>query len=167
MAKEYDIAKASGCCRSCRRDFQAGEEFVAVLHDKGRQFEREDFCADCWEARRDEVKGIFSVWQSRVPTPEEPQRQFVSNQVLIEFFEKLDGLDEPPKVNCRFVLALMLMRKKLLAYDRAETDDAGREVWSMHFKSDGAAVSVVRPQLDDERIAEVSAQLGAIFEVPS
>ena len=34
--------------------------------------------------------------------------QFVSNEVLVEFFTRLAGADEPAKINFRFVLALML-----------------------------------------------------------
>jgi hypothetical protein len=165
MAKEYDITGASASCRSCRRQFEPGEEFVAVLHDRGTEFQRDDFCTDCWGARQEEAREAFSVWHGRMPVPDEPARKLVSNEALVEFFEKLDGQEEPAKVNLRFVLALMLMRKKMLVYDRSETDDAGREVWIMHFKSEPAPLSVIRPQLNEEQIGEVSAQLAALFEV--
>ncbi|KPK83896.1 MAG: hypothetical protein AMJ81_07080 [Phycisphaerae bacterium SM23_33] len=167
MAKEYDISGASKACRGCGKPFQDGQEFMAVLLDKGSEFQREDFCTDCWPARQDQAGEAFSVWHGRVPMPEEPRRKFVADEVLVDFFERLDGQEEPAKVSFRFVLALMLMRKKMLLYDRAGTDDAGREVWTMHFKSGPAPVSVVRPQLDEQQMAEVSAQLGAIFEEPS
>ncbi len=164
MAKEYDIAKASGVCSTCERELAGGEEFVAALFDTAEGFRRDDFCKSCWEGRSDEAEKAFSVWHSRIPLPSEPKKPVVNNNVLVDFFEKLDAQSEPAKVNFRFVLALMLMRKKMLIYD-GSSDEEGREVWTMHFKSEQAAVKVIRPELNAEQIAEVGTQLGALFEV--
>ncbi len=163
MAREYDIAGASGLCRGCGRELAAGEEFVAVLLDGGQEFRREDFCAACWQSRPDERAEVFSIWRSRVPPPAEPKKKVVDAELLVEFFNKLEGHEEPLKVNSRFVLALMLMRKKLLAYEGSSTDEAGREVWTMRFKHDHTQVEVLRPRLSEEEVAAVSSQLGAIF----
>ncbi|HET6428478.1 MAG TPA: hypothetical protein VFJ30_08715 [Phycisphaerae bacterium] len=164
MGKDYEIARASGACRACGRELAGGQEFVAVLHDRGETFEREDLCPECWQGREGGDSSAFSVWRSRVPRPEEPKRQFVSNEVLIEFFERLEGEDAPAKVNFRFVLALMLMRKKLLVYDASEVDEAGRDIWTMHVKADSRPIRVIHPELDEQQMAEVTAQLGAVFE---
>jgi len=167
MARDYDIAKASNACGRCRRELAPGEAFVAALFDDGEAFRREDFCAACWEARAEEPgePRPFSTWQCRVPTPEAPRRRLVGDEVLIDFFERLDGQDEPGRVNLRFVLALMLMRKKVLTYDRADSDEDGREVWAMHYRTDETPVRVVNPHLDEQQIADVAGQLGGLFEV--
>lgn len=164
MAREYDIAKASGQCTACEREMVVAEEFVVALFDAAEGFRREDFCKPCWQRRGDESAGVFSIWHSRVPRPDEPKKPVINNNVLIEFFEKLDGRDEPAKINFRFVLALMLMRKKLLIYDGSDEND-GREVWTMHFRGVQSPVKVVRPELDEGGIAEVGSQLGALFEM--
>ncbi|MDY7009641.1 MAG: hypothetical protein SVV80_02680 [Planctomycetota bacterium] len=166
MAREYDIAKASGHCTACKRELAIAEEFVVALFDAEEGFRREDFCKPCWESRSDESAEAFSIWHSRVPRPDEPKKPLISNNVLIEFFEKLDGQDEPAKINFRFVLALMLMRKRLLVYDGSESDEEdGKEVWTMHFRGVQSPVKVIRPELDEGRIAEVGSQLGALFEM--
>ena len=164
MAREYDIAKASGVCSACERELVVEEEFVVALFDTAEGFRREDFCKPCWEGRPDEAAKAFSVWQSRIPKPDEPKKPVINNNILVEFFEKLDGHDEPAKINFRFVLALMLMRKKLLIYDGSDSEGE-REVWTMHFRSEQAPVKVIRPELDEQQIAEVGSQLGALFEV--
>lgn len=167
MAREYDIAGVSGLCRDCRRELAAGEEFVAVLLDAGDDFRREDFCAACWEGKKDELPHVFSVWHGCVPAPAGARKPLVDTRLIVDFFSKLEGHDEPLKVNFRFVLALMLMRKKLLVYEGKADDDAGREVWTMRFKHDQTQVEVIHPRLNEEQIAEVSAHLGAIFEGPT
>ena len=167
MAKEYEIARASGVCGACGRELAAGEEFVVVLHDRGETLEREDLCSGCWAGRAEGEPSAFSVWRARVPTPDEPKRQFVSNEVLLECFERLEGDQAPGKINFRFVLALMLMRKRLLVYDASEADEEGRDIWTMHLKADARPVRVIHPDLDEGQMAEVTAQLGAVFETPT
>ena len=166
MAREYDIANpASRCCR-CDRQLAPGEEFLARLVDEGASFRREDVCAACGSGAS-AAEGAFSVWRCRVPEPRKPRRQLVGDEALIDLFEKLQHRDEPAKVRFRFVLALMLMRKKLLIYDRIAAGDDGEETWEMHYKGRTDPVAVTHPELDDEKIAEVAAQLAAIFEVPT
>lgn len=167
MGKDYEIAGASEACGGCGRELAGGEEFVAVLYDRGETFERQDLCGDCWAGLGESQESAFSVWRSRVPTRDEPKRRFVSNDVLIEFFERLEGAGEPAKINFRFVLALMLMRKKLLVYDGSEVDEDGRDIWTMHLKADAKPIQVVHPALDARQMAEVTAQLGAVFETPT
>lgn len=144
-----------------------GDEYVAVLYDRASQFERQEFCLDCWADRQGRLQDAFSTWRGRVPMPEEPKSKLVSDEVLIEFFEKLEGLEEASKINLRFVLGLMLMRKKLLVYEGSGTDQHGRELWSMRFRADSRPLALIRPALSQQQITEVSAQLRAIFEVPA
>lgn len=165
MAREYDIQKPSGACSRCGRELAAGESFTVALFETNEGFRRDDLCDGCAAAGGGEGGEPFSLWQSRVPTPEEPKHRFVGNDVLLDFFEKLDGQEDPAKVSFRFVLALMLMRKKLLIYDGSRRDEPRGEVWAMHYRHGETPVEVVHPEMDDDRIAQVTAELGAIFEV--
>ena len=56
------------------------------------------------------------------------------------------------------------MRKKLLVYDRMQREDDGGEIWQMHFKGSDQVHHVIDPKLDEDKIAEVSGQLGQILE---
>ncbi len=167
MARDYDIAKASGRCCRCGRQLAGGEEFVAALFDAGEEFRRDDFCGACWEGRPAEPEQPFSLWRCRVPEPEKPRRQLVGDEMLVDLFEKLAGQEAPAKLNLRFVLALMLMRKKLLVYDRTGADEGGSEVWTMHYRGEKTPIEVTNPQLDEEKVTQVAGQLGALFEVPT
>lgn len=170
MGKEYEIAKTSGACCQCRRELTGGEEFVAALADEGESFRRDDFCPPCWQQRSGEQPGYFSFWHGRIPPPEQPKKPVLNTELLLDFLGKLAGQDEPAKINFRFVLALMLMRKKLLVYDGRGDDDQGRELWRMHLRGPsggppGESLEIVRPELDEDKIAAVAENLGQIFEV--
>ncbi len=165
MAREYDIQHASGSCSKCERKLAGGEIYTAALFDSPDGFRREDICSQCVEAAGEGASEAFSAWTARVPVPDEPTQQFVDNQVLVGFFEKLADEGEPVKVTFRFVLALMLMRKKILVYDSTRRDDDGVEIWTMHYRKEGGSVEVVHPEMDDQQIVAVTSELGAIFQV--
>jgi len=170
MAKEYDISRPSGVCAACGREMMPGEEFSATIrpaeqNDEQEVFTRRDFCPACWSAGAEaRAADALGVWRSRVPQPREKKKLFVDNEVLVSFFQRLEGTDEPPRQQFRFVLALVLMRKKLLVYDRSDRGGDGHDVWTVHIKGQDGAWHVVDPKMDEDKIAEVSRQLGAILE---
>jgi len=167
MGKDYNIAKTSGTCCSCERQLQPDEDFVATITEGEEGFAREDFCTSCWDSKAQSEQaaaGRFGIWRSRVPQPQEKKKLFVDDELLVNFFERLADAEDEAKISFRFVLALVLMRKKLLVYDRADKGTDDRDVWTMHFKGSDAKHHVIDPNLDEDRIAEVSQNLGEILE---
>jgi hypothetical protein len=107
---------------------------------------------------------VLAVWPARAPRPTEKRKLFVDDDVLLNFFRRLDGAEAEHKVNFRFVLALVLMRKKLLVYEGSKKLDDGREVWTMRYKGGDETCRVTDPHMDEPKIAEVSDQLNQILE---
>ncbi len=166
MAKDYNISKPDGLCDACGRQFQVSQEFTATIRQTADAFARQDFCLDCWaDGGRGGEPDVIGVWRSRIPEPKEKKKLFVDDDVLINFFQRLDGSDEPAKISFRYVLALILMRKKLLVYDRVDKDDLGRDVWKMHLKGEDRAHEVVDPHMDEDQTLQVSQDLGQIMEI--
>ena len=73
---------------------------------------------------------------------------------------KLMGYQE--KVNFRFVLAMILMRKRRLKYNATINED-GKEVWHLRVVGEGVFADVVNPHLDEEQIDQLSSQIGQIL----
>jgi len=69
-------------------------------------------------------------------------------------FTRLEGETEPGRVNFRFVLALLLMRRKRFKLEESVVED-GDEVLIMRCTRSGARHRVVNPQLTEEQIEEV------------
>ena len=171
MAKEYNITKTSGRCAGCERELSPGEEYVATVReadeDAEEQFAREDFCTACWAecgAERAGRADVFGVWRTRMGEPREKKKTFVDDDVLINFFQRLDGADEPAKVQFRFVLGLILMRKKLLIYERSDPAGEGHDVWTVRLKGSEERLRLIDPKLDEEKIADVSRHLSDVLE---
>jgi hypothetical protein len=156
---QWEVAKSQGTCIKTGRTFAEGDEYYAVLIDTPEGFVRQDYAPDAWTEPPAEA---YCFWKTRVPRKEEKKKLIVDNTVLIEFFERLAEDQEPAKQQFRFVLALMLMRKRLLRYVKSANVD-GVETWTMLLTRDDSVLEVVNPHLGDEEIESVSEQLTAIL----
>ncbi|MFP4052971.1 MAG: hypothetical protein ACLFV7_03805 [Phycisphaerae bacterium] len=167
MAKEYNISRATGFCHACERKFEPGDGFTATVRQNEDDFLREDYCHECYaaldDARRNDP-GVWGVWRTRVPQPKEKKKVFVDDEVLMNFFHRLAEDEDEAKIGFRFVLTLVLMRKKILSYEGMNTDKQGRDLWKMRIRGEQRIHNVIDPHLDEETIAEVTGQLGAILE---
>jgi hypothetical protein len=138
---------------------QPGEKFYAVLFDTPNGFDRRDYSAEAWE---DPPEDYFSYWQSRVPQKQEKKRLFVNNDIMVDLMLRLADREEAVKQHFRFVLSLILMRKRLLKYEQTVHQD-GVEYWHMRLTRDQSIQAIMNPRMTDDQIAAVSAELGAIL----
>ncbi len=159
MAQQWKIESLTGRCAATGRVLAEGEEFFTVLLEDGESFRRVDYSLDAWQGP---PEGAFSHFRTRVPVKEKRKRLLVDDEILVHFFLRLADQSEPHRLQFRFVLALILMRKRLLRYDETIMED-GREVWRMTLTLDKTTHQVVNPHLTDDQIEGVSSQLSAIL----
>jgi hypothetical protein len=158
--EEWEVSRSGGHCTRCNAGLAEGQDYYAVLVEVPGGFERKDFCPNCWEGP---PADRFCFWKSRVPVREKKkQTLFVNEAVLTSFFERLGRQTDPVQLRFRFVLALMLMRKKLLRYEQTSRNGQ-QEFWQMRLVKTNALHQVENPRMDEQQIAEVSAQLGVIL----
>jgi len=159
---EWEVDKPLGQCYGTGRTIEPGEEYFGALIEIEEGLQRRDYCGIYWES---EKPNVFCYWKSKLPHPDEKKQIFVDDNMLMAFFERLENETEQEKVNFRFVLALILMRKRLLKYD-ATRDDDGKEIWCLRIvgdKSSGNRVEVINPHLDEEQVTQLSSQIGQIL----
>lgn len=121
---------------------------------------------------------VFATWKATVGESGKPRRLLVDDEALVDLFEQLvgegEGSDDEEaagdgeagdkarrRAAFRFVLALLLVRKRLLILDRAERDRL-----LVRFKGqekDAAPTIVEDPGLDEQMLADVESQLDAIL----
>ena len=159
--EDWQVDKPLGQCYGTGRRIEHGQEYFAALVETENGFERRDFCADYWEQHKPEV---FCYWKTRLPEPGQKKQMFVDDDMLMSFFERLANEVEQEKVNFRFVLALVLMRKRRLKYDSTRTD-GDSEIWRLRVVGEQDFVEVVNPNLGEEQIEELQSQIGQILHV--
>jgi len=160
---EWEINKPLGQCYGTGRKIEYGEEYFGALVETEEGLQRRDFCADYWEQEKPDV---FCYWKTRLPRPDQKKQIFVDDEMLLAFFERLEKETEQEKVNFRFVLALILMRKRRLKYYATRVED-DKEIWRLRIVGDKSAdrrLEVINPHLDEEQIEQLSSQIGQILQ---
>ena len=156
----YQFARPQGRCFVTGDMIEAGSKFMAALRETPAGFERLDISVAGWPTfdRQD----VIGFWQTVMPRPEQKKKVFVDDQVLCDIFERLKDTVEPAKLNFRFVLGLILMRKRMILYEttRVESD---REIWTVRFKGRDDKLDLLNPKLDEQQVVEVSQQLSEIL----
>ncbi len=171
IEREYKIGASSRTCHVCGREFAVGEAYYSAVveadPDAEEMFARHDFCSDCWDPGGG---GYFSFWKTRVPEPP-PARpagpQLVDLARLMQLFEHLADADQEPAQRFRYVLALVLMRKKRLRLvsSRRVAGGRGEEVTLREVGS--RRRHVVRcPSLSEDEIRSVTDRLGEVLDMP-
>ena len=157
---EWEINKPLGQCHGTGKKIEYGQEYFGALVETNEGLQRRDFCADYWDSQKPDV---FCYWKTRLPQPGQKKQIFVDDQMLMAFFERLEKETEQEKINFRFVLTLILMRKRILKYD-ATTIEGDKEIWSLRIVGDKKIVEVINPHLDEEQIEQLSSQIGEILQ---
>jgi hypothetical protein len=157
---EWTINKPLGQCHGTGVKIEPGQEYFGALVKTEEGLQRRDFCADYWESEKPDV---FCYWKTKLPHPDQRKQLFVDDQMLMAFFERLEKETDPEKVNFRFVLALVLMRKRILKYEDTVIED-GREIWRLRIVGDKHVAEVVNPHLDEEQVEQLSSQIGEILQ---
>ncbi len=157
---EWEVDKPLGQCYGTGRKIEYGEEYFGALVEIDEGLQRRDFCADYWES---EKPNVFCYWRSRLPHPDQKKQIFVDDEMLMAFFERLENETGQEKVNFRFVLALILMRKRRLKYDATRVENA-KEIWRLRIVGGKEIVEVINPHLDEEQVEQLSSQIGQILQ---
>jgi len=158
---DWKITKPLGVCAGSEKDIEPGKEFFATLVETAAGLERRDYSVDFWAEHKPDV---YCYWKSVMPLPDEKKKLFVDDDMLMAFFERLTEEQDPEKVNFRFVLTLILMRKRVLKYDSSRSED-GQEIWALKVTGQQRSVEAVNPHLTEDKIEELSGQLGQILQV--
>lgn len=161
MATDWEITKPLGQCSGTGKIFSPGTDYFAALVQTEQGLERRDYSISFWES---EKPATYCFWRSRIPEGREKKRLFVSDEMLVSFFERLSEETDMEKVNFRFVLTLILMRKRKLKYESSRTEE-GREIWSLRVTGEDRSVQVVNPHLTEDQIEQLSSQMGQILQV--
>jgi hypothetical protein len=160
----YEVPRPAGHCTVTGRKIEPGERFFAAIRETPNGMERLDVSPEAWEGC--DRAGVLAFWQTVMPAHEEKKKVFVDDEVLCTLFERLADATEPLKVNFRFVLGLILMRKRLIVFEESRQEDGGegrRDVWVVRMKGRDERLDLIDPKLDEQQVTDVSQQLGEIL----
>ncbi len=169
---DFEVQRCTRRCASSQRELSAGEPFYSVLRAEAAAtgpavVVRYDYAEDAWSGPPQDCVGW---WKSRMPEKEEQKGKLAPNDVLLRLFQQLE--DQEDKEDMRFVLALLLVRRRVLQLEdekRDEVDDAtGEDVMLLYCSRDESTYRVRSATPDDERVEEIQDELARLlFAEPS
>lgn len=156
---EWKFQRRQGRCQACERAFEEGERHASLLRVEGETVEREDVCSPCHGSRA--AAGTLFYWFTRHRT--DRRKLQLDLGTLEQLFVQLEGRPERGVREMRYVLCLLLMRKRRLKLERVQRG------------TDGESMLVRRPRRKEsfevfvfdfspDRMGELRRDLLAVFE---
>ena len=121
---EWKFRRRNGACTACNSAFEDGARHASLLSISDDFLAREDLCLVCWQGRGEVCSG-----KGRVERRDDVVHWFTRHRAgkrglqldlptLEAVFLRLEGRTEPKLSELRYLLCLLLMRKKRLKIDR-------------------------------------------------
>ncbi len=158
---EKVVKKPQEICVTCEEALRSGEEVLTSLSFGAEGFARQDQHPGCVAPEHDAV----ATWRWTRASELRPNPRRLDLGFLSEFFKRLDGRDEEHSRRVRWIVALLLLRKKILEeVGRRQGADTG-EVLQFRFKKTERVYDVADPGLDSEAMASIEDDLSRIFNL--
>ena len=167
MSNQWEMPRRGNICSAEAHEFAVSEPIWALLFETKDGYERRDFCL---AHAPDDACGEIARWLTRRPEPRAAKVQPFDREATFNFFKRLalqpEGAEiSEQKLQFRFVLALLLWRKKVLKLE--SSDSAGdREVWCFRAPHADETFCVERPELAEDEIESLSQQLETLLADP-
>jgi hypothetical protein len=158
---DWKLKKRTAGCARCERAFLDEEPFFSVLSIDAAELQRADVCRACFPGMQVQAAEAWIFWRSRHRL--EKRRFAVDFEALEGLFLALEGRAEPALRELRYLLALLLMRKKRLKLVKtARREDGEAMLLRRPRRTEELCVHVF--DLSAERAELLRSKLRAIFE---
>lgn len=170
----FGICRPTGVCAATGRKIEVGERYVAALVEREGEedLSRLDFDHREWRrgARPKAPLRLFGSWTTTMAAPDTKKKLLLDDEALVELFATLEGVEEPRRVAFRYVLTLLLIRKRLLKYEETRKDHmGGRPVMVVKRSAGGRNAGgtgeweVIDPGMDEPAVAAAIEELTAVM----
>jgi hypothetical protein len=156
---DYEIQRCSRRCSATERELKDGETCYSVLVAEGGQVVRRDYSAEAWQGPPEDAVGW---WKSTVVDPNAGRPHWAPNDVMLSYFERL--MEDPAAEDARYVLALLLVRRRVLRVEAHEQDHAGRATLVLHSSRGECDYRVAEMLPTPERAAAIQQQLAELLQ---
>lgn len=152
---DYQIEANSRRCTLTGRELQPGEKVYSVLMEESGKLQRRDYSREVWQGP---PQGAFGFWVGRIPAGDEKARPRIDDELLMECFQRLEGDAHPDRLRFRYIIALLLMRRKRLKFEEAQNEGED-EVLVLRCIRSREQYRVINPRLSEEEMAAVQEEV--------
>ena len=166
MQQAWNIKSRAHTCARTERPFEEGEIFHTAIYFDGQsgEFIRRDVSQQVWEEEIAE-RTPFSSWKAEYSKPEssnKPKAEISSKEGAEELLRRLSEEDESYTINARYILALMLERKKQLVQKEIKYVEDG-SLLIYELKRSGEVFIIRDPELRLDEIEAVQEEVAVLL----
>jgi hypothetical protein len=154
----FEVPRNSRVCVATNRPLKPGEWFHSVLIEEENEIKRLDYSQDGWGGLPAEMIGY---WKSKLPTQNDKKVKLAPNDILLNLFDQLS--EQFDKQEMRYVLTLLLIRRRIFRLEKEETDDSGATMLNVYCPKREAVYLVPVSQPGDEKIEELQNTLATLL----
>jgi len=147
---QYDIAAPTRICAATGKELKPGDAFFAVLLEVAGKFVRKDFAV----GSQVQEPGAIASWTGKIPANDKPHKPVFNDELLIEWFDHLGRSGDANRLNIRYVVALLLMRRKRLKFEDLKRSKDG-DTMILRDARTGTRHEIADPRLTETEIAAV------------
>lgn len=164
MIQNWSIRSRAHQCALTERPFEDGEVFhTAIYFDtEANGYIRRDVALDAWEKEISE-RTPLAYWKTTyTPVVAEARPEVTSKESAMALLQRFVEEDEPQTENARYILTLMLERKKILSPTATKETENGKMLFYENKKT--SEVFMVRdPELRLDELVQVQDEVAALL----
>lgn len=156
---DYEVQRSARRCTVSGREFAAGAMYYSVLLAEGADLKRYDYAADAWQGPPQDAVGW---WKSQVPSKTDARKRWAPNDVMLDFWDELAG--QPDKQDMRYVLTLLLVRRRVFRLEEETQDTKGPEVLAVYCPRREVSYQVPVVPPEPTRVEQIQEELAALLQ---
>jgi len=164
MIQNWSIRSRAPQCALSARPFIEGETFhTAIYFDPETSgYLRRDVALDAWAQEISERQPI-AYWRAVYsPTIVEERPEVTSKESAMTLLQRFIEDDQPHTENARYILALMLERKRILTPTATKDTETGRMLFYENKKT-GEVFLIRDPELHLDEIAQLQEEVATLL----
>ena len=155
---DYEVQRCTRHCAATGRELAPGEVFYSTLTSEAAQVVRRDYAREAWQGP---PPGVLGWWKSQMPQRDARKLHWAPNDVMLELLETLES--QPDKEDMRYVLALLLIRRRVVRLEETEHDEQSREVSVLYCPRRETTYRVRTIVPNEERTAQIQEELSRLL----
>jgi len=156
---DWRIGKKGRACAGCGAAFPYDVPFHSAIYLEKEGFLRRDLCAACFGAN---PASPFSQWVAVIPKPE-PRKRVFDLGLAAEFLRRLAAEGDPARAPLAHLLALLLVRKRLIRLSDLPGDGPPRA--RVEFHDGREPLEIPAPRLSEDDVPSLREELGRLLDL--
>jgi len=156
---DYEVQRSTRHCTATGREFAPGETYYSVLVSEGADLKRYDYAADAWQGPPAEAVGW---WKSQIPDRSAVRKHWAPNDVMLQCWDEL--AEQLDKQDMRYVLTLLLIRRRVFRLEEEKLDPEGRELVVVYCPRRETTYQVLTVPPEPPRVDQIQEELAALLQ---